>query len=148
MSIRTGTVKDESIIEYDFFICHASEDKDEFVRELAELLKRKGAEVWYDEFTLQVGSQLRREIDRGLVKSRFGIVVVSANFFAKDWPQVELDGLFSLRTEENSRILPIWHKVTKDEVAHHSPTLAGIFALNTGVQSIEEIVEKLLGKIE
>ena len=61
---------------YDFFICHASEDKDEVVRELAERLRSRRAKVWYDEFTLSVGSRLRREIERGLVHSRFGIVVV------------------------------------------------------------------------
>ena len=130
---------------YDFFICHASEDKDEFVRELAALLRGRGAMVWYDEFTLRVGSRLRREIDRGLLNSRFGIVVVSEHFFAKDWPQTELDGLFALGSQNTGRILPIWHKVTKDEVARHSPTLADIVALNTGVMSTEEIAEELLG---
>ena len=51
----------ESTKTYDFFICHASEDKDDFVRELAKLLRAGDAEVWYDEFTLKVGSRLRRE---------------------------------------------------------------------------------------
>ena len=134
--------------EYDFFICHAGEDKDDFVRHFAELLVAEGATVWYDEFTLRVGSRLRREIDHGLVSSRFGIVIVSEYFFAKEWPQRELDGLFSLDNEDRRRILPIWHKVTKDEVARHSPTLADIVALNTAVQSTEEIVEKLLEIIE
>lgn len=142
--IPTETSEEESAKTYDFFICHASEDKDDFVRELAELLRAKGARVWYDEFTIRVGNRLRREIDRGLVNSRFGIVIVSDHFFAKEWPQKELDGLFSLDTEEQSRILPIWHKVTKDEVARHSPTLADIVALNTGVQSAEEIADELL----
>ena len=133
---------------YDFFICHASEDKDEVVRELAERLRSRRAKVWYDEFTLSVGSRLRREIERGLVHSRFGIVVVSESFFAKDWPQRELDGLFSLDTKEQSRILPIWHKVTRDEVAQRSPILADLVALNTGVQSIDTIVEELLLKVQ
>ena len=140
----TDSSTTESSISYDFFICHASEDKDDFVRELAELLRTKGAKVWYDEFTLRVGSRLRREIDRGLVSSRFGIVVVSEHFFKKQWPQRELDGLFSLDNQELGRILPIWHKVTKEEVVQHSPTLADILALNTGVQGAEEIAEELL----
>lgn len=133
---------------YDFFICHASEDKKDFVRNLAEILKAKGAIVWYDEFELKVGSKLRREIDRGLIRSKFGIVVVSEHFFTKEWPQRELDGLFSLDTHERSRILPIWHRVTKDEVAKHSPILADIIALNTGIQGVEEIAEQLLRMIQ
>ena len=147
-AIQAETLRNETANTYDFFISHASEDKDDIVRELAERLRSKGAEVWYDEFTLRVGSRLRREIDRGLVNSRFGIVVVSHNFFAKDWPQIELDGLFALDTPQQRRILPIWHKVTKDEVARYSPTLADIVALNTGIQTIEEIAEELFSIIQ
>ena len=77
-----------------------------------------------------------------------GSTSVSESFFAKDWPQRELDGLFSLDTKEQSRILPIWHKVTRDEVAQRSPILADLVALNTGVQSIDTIVEELLLKVQ
>lgn len=56
--------------EYDFFISHASEDKDEIVRDLAEALKENGFDVWYDEFELKVGDSLRKKIDNGLAKSR------------------------------------------------------------------------------
>ena len=129
---------------HDFFICHASEDKDGVVRQLAELLNDKGAKVWYDEFTLRVGSRLRTSIDRGLADSRFGIVVVSDNFFEKDWPQTELDGLFALNAHNDERILPIWHNITKEEVAEHSPTLADILALDTSRKSIEEIARELM----
>ena len=146
--VAPEVIETETVKTYDFFICHASEDKDDVVQELAEILRDKGAEVWYDTFELKVGSRLRREIDRrGLVNSRYGIVVVSSHFFAKDWPQRELDGLFSLDTQDQSKILPIWHKVTKDEVSERSPILAGILALNTGVQSIEEIADELMTRI-
>ena len=142
--IPSWMAQSEPSKNYDFFICHASEDKDDFVRELAEVLRAQGAIVWYDEFTVRIGNRLRREIDRGLVNSKFGIVVVSEHFFAKEWPQRELDGLFSLDAQEQSRILPIWYKVTKDEVARHSPTLADIVALNAGVQSVNEIAKELM----
>ena len=76
---------------YDAFICHASEDKNDFVRPLAERLRQEHVEVWYDEFSLNVGDSLRRSIDRGLAQSRFGIVVLSPSFFRKHWSQWELD---------------------------------------------------------
>jgi hypothetical protein len=72
--------------EHDVFICHASEDKGDFVRPLADELQRQGLRVWYDEFTLKVGDSLRREIDRGLRDARYGVVVLSPAFFVKDWP--------------------------------------------------------------
>lgn len=129
--------------EYDVFISHASEDKESFVKGLAEALRDAGIKVWYDEFSLKWGNSLRREIDRGLANSKFGVVVLSEHFFAKEWPQTELDGLVSLEMAGSSRILPIWHKITKDEVTRHSPTLAQRLALNTSVHSTDDIVEEL-----
>ena len=128
---------------YDFFISHASEDKDSFVRGLAEALQAKKTKVWYDEFTLVVGDSLRRKIDQGLRNSRYGIVVLSKNFFAKEWPQRELDGLVSLEVGGLVRILPIWHEISIDEVARYSPTLADKIALNTSLSTTENIADEL-----
>lgn len=77
--------------EYDVFISHASEDKDGVVRPLALALKSKGINVWYDEFELKIGGSLRRKIDQGLSKSKFGIVVISRSFIKKGWTNYELD---------------------------------------------------------
>lgn len=130
---------------HDFFISHASEDKDGFVRQLADALHSRGARVWYDEFTLKIGDSLRRNIDRGLAGSRFGVVVLSEHFFRKEWTNKELDGLVALEVQGRTRILPIWHKVSKDEVARYSPTLADKVALNTSLKSVEEIADELMG---
>ena len=132
---------------FDFFICHASEDKEGFVNELAETLKGQGAKIWYDEFALQVGDSLRRTIDRGLLHSRYGIVILSENFFKKEWPQRELDGLVALESQGRDRILPLWYKVTRNEVADFSPILADKVALSVSSYSMKKIVEKLLVKL-
>jgi hypothetical protein len=78
---------------YDLLICHASEDKDDFVRPLAEALQKQRVEVWYDEFCLKLGDSIRRVLNKGLSQARFGIVVLSESFFKKKWTQYELDGL-------------------------------------------------------
>jgi hypothetical protein len=83
--------------KFDVFISHASEDKDEVVRPLAYALQASGLGVWYDEFELRIGDSLRRKIDRGLVSSRFGVVVLSKAFFGRGWPEYELDGLVTRR---------------------------------------------------
>lgn len=142
--------ENESFKRYDYFLCHACEDKEDFVRPLAEAIRSKGAVVWYDEFTVVWGDKLRRKIDEGLVNSRFGVVVLSEHFFNKEWPQRELDGLVALETASPSekRILPIWHKISKDEVARYSPTLADTIALNTSLLSIEEIADRMMGIIQ
>ncbi len=128
---------------YDAFISHATEDKEEIVRALAELLQENGFSIWYDEFQLRVGDSLRRSIDKGLANSRFGIVILSPHFFDKNWPQYELDGLIAKEMAGGERILPIWHKVSKDEVISYSPTLADRVALNTATLTIEELAQKL-----
>lgn len=132
---------------HDVFICHASEDKDDFVRPLAERLRAFHLDVWYDEFTLTIGASLREAIDRGLAHSRFGIVVLSANFFRKSWPQRELNGLVARQTaEHHDIILPIWHGIGRDEILRYSPTLADTFAVPSEL-GLDAVVEALLRKL-
>jgi TIR domain len=106
---------------YDAFICHASDDKETFVRPLAEALRRFGVSVWYDEFSLEIGDSISRQIDKGIAEARFGIVVISRAFIQRRWPTHELRGLVSRDVEEDLKILPIWHGVSEDEVAAFSP---------------------------
>jgi hypothetical protein len=127
----------------DFFISHATEDKEEIVRPLAEAIECAGFKVWYDEFSLTWGDSLREKIDEGLRISRYGIVIFSSNFFQKRWTNYELNGLVTREMDGHKVILPIWHKVTKDEVMSYSPSLADKLALNTSLHSIDEIVEQL-----
>lgn len=129
--------------EYDFFISHASEDKEAFVRILADNLKIAGFSVWYDEFELKIGDSLRKKIDQGLSKCKYGIVVVSPDFMKKNWTEYEFNGMIAREMNGQKVILPIWHKVTKDEVLAFSPSLADKMALNTGTNSIEEITNHL-----
>lgn len=130
-------------VKYDLFISHASEDKEDFVRPLAETLENIGVKVWYDEFTLKVGDSLRKRIDQGLVNSRFGTVILSTAFCSKNWTQYELDSMVAREMNGHKMILPIWHRITKDEVMKFSPALADKVALNTSMQSIEEIAGQL-----
>lgn len=134
---------EESDKEFDFFISHASEDKDEIVRDLADALKQNGFEVWYDEFELKIGDSLRKKIDSGLINSRFGIVIISPSFVKKNWTEYELNGMVAREMNGHKVILPIWHKISKDEVLKFSPTLADKMALNTSIHSTQEIIDAL-----
>lgn len=133
----------ESDKEYDVFISHASEDKEDVVRPLAKSLKEKGISVWYDEFELKIGDSLRRKIDQGLSKSRFGIVVISRAFIKKGWTNYELDGLMTKAISGEQILLPIWHDITKQEVIDYSPSLADKVARNTSQETVEEIAEEI-----
>jgi len=134
---------DEPEVEYDLFISHASNDKKDLVEPLVEALQALGVKVWYDKQALRVGDSLRKKIDHGLSNSRFGTVVLSSAFFAKQWPQYELDGMTALEMDGRKMILPIWHKTSKSEVIKFSPTLADKVALNSSTMTIEEIANEL-----
>jgi hypothetical protein len=135
--------------DYDVFISHATEDKDAIVRPLAHALRDEGLSVWYDEFELRVGSSLRRNIDSGLANSRFGVVVLSDAFFTKGWTNYELDGLVTrdIASGGGQIILPIWHRVTKDEVMGYSPSLADKVALRSSDSTVQEMAAEIAGVI-
>jgi hypothetical protein len=132
---------------YDVFICHASADKADFVRPLVEALRNQHIEVWYDEKSIKLGDSLRRAIDKGLSKSRFGIVVLSKAFFARNWPQYELDALAEREMAGNDKVLlPVWHGVTHQDVMEYSPALAGRKAVSSS-EGIAKVVQEILSVI-
>lgn len=124
------------------FISYASEDKDAVARPLAEALQECGYDVWFDEFSLELGDSLRVSIDEGLAKCAFGVVVLSKHFFAKDWPQIELDGLLAAPDGHRKIILPIVHELTHKEVARYSPILAGRLYANFKGE-IDQVVKRI-----
>jgi len=134
---------DTVVRKYDVFISHASEDKNEVVRPLANALKDLGLIVWYDEFELKIGDSLRRKIDKGLANSRFGIVVLSKSFINKGWTNYELDGIITKAVSGEQTVLPIWHGITKQEVIDYSPSLADKLARNTSSYTIDEIAKEI-----
>ena len=129
--------------ESDLFISHASEDKADFVKSLADELINQGVSVWYDEYALRIGDSLRKSIDKGLSQSRFGLIILSKSFFEKNWTQYELNGLVAKEMEGEKVILPIWHNISKDEILKLSPSLVDKFALNSATNTVQEIAEKV-----
>jgi hypothetical protein len=128
--------------QWDVFISHASEDKESFVRPLAGALEETGLRVWFDATALTVGDSLRGKIDEGLSHSRYGIVVLSPNFFVKTWPQQELDGLVSKEVSGIKVILPVWHNIDFEGVQARSPMLAGRLAAKSSV-GMKSVVREL-----
>jgi len=133
-------------MSWDFFISHASEDKAAIAKPLADRLKAEGFQVWYDEYTLTLGDNLRQSIERGLAASRFGIVILSPNFFAKKWTQLELDGLFALERPGRKKILPVWHNVTAADVERFSSFLAMRLGVATSA-GLEHVLTKIVEAI-
>jgi hypothetical protein len=129
---------------YDFFISHASKDKEDFVDGLVAAARDAGLDVWYDQTAITWGDSIRQKIDEGLRRSFFGVVVLSPNFFERPWTKYELDGIVQRDLTGAGRLLPIWHRLTQDDVAAKAPSLAGRLALPTSTYSTGQIVDELL----
>lgn len=136
--------ENERVFEWDVFVSHASEDKEKFVRPLADLLSRLGVKAWYDETELKPGDSLSRSLDKGLSLSRHGIVVLSKAFFTKVWTEHELRGLIAREIGSDAVILPVWYGVTRDEVLAYSPPLADKVAVVAAEKSAAEVAVEIL----
>ncbi|HCW50215.1 MAG TPA: hypothetical protein DGP25_09680 [Brevundimonas sp.] len=133
---------------YDFFVSHATADKKDFVDGLVSRAEAAGLQVWYDSSELVWGDSIRQKIDDGLRRSYFGVVVLSPNFFDRPWTQYELDAIVQRDLSGSGRLLPIWHRLSQDDVVRIAPSLAGRLALPTSTYSTEQIVGELVAMRE
>ena len=133
-------------MKWDLFISHASEDKSALVDWLALALKNDGYRVWYDKFSLEPGDSLRRSIDEGMAESAVGCVVLSQNYFRKEWAKRELDALIGQQISGGKLVIPIWLNVTVADVALFSPLLAGTVAI-IAAQGFDHVLSELKRKI-
>ena len=145
-SIRQQPMKDQDskTDQWDVFISYASEDKESVARPLAQALQESGLTVWFDDAVLKVGDSLRRKIDEGLAKSRFGVVVLSNSFFSKGWPQYELDGMIMKSVSGEQQVLPVLHDLTREQLRSHSPSLADSISRSTSEWSVGQIAQEMI----
>ena len=126
----------------DYFLCHAWDDRKEAAKELHDLLVSKGASVWFSEKDVLLGSTLLREIDKGLAKSRTGIVLVTPAFL-RGLPKMGIaDKELSALLAQN-RLIPVAHNTTFEELCEISPMLASRSGLSTAEESLSDIAAKL-----
>lgn len=145
-SIPQFTEVSEGDEEYDVFVSHAWEDKESFVDEFVLELESRNIKVWYDRQQIKWGDSMRKKIDDGLKKSKFGVAVLSPNYIAegKYWTKAELDGLFQLESINGKTLLPIWHELTKAQVIKYSPLIASKLAMTTANMTAAEIADELV----
>mgnify|MGYP000114934651 CR=1 FL=1 len=126
----------------DVFLCHAWDDRKGSAKELHDMLESKGVSVWFSEKDVALGSPLMREIDKGLVKSRVGIVLVTPLFLKRisggSIADKELSALLA-----RDLIVPIVHDTTYEDLRDVSPLLGSRSGLSTIEDSMEEIASKL-----
>ncbi len=129
-----------SLPEYDVFISHANKDKENLIEELYKSLKKLGVKIFYDKEELEWGDNWKDRILNGTKKAEFAIIVISENFFDREWTEREL-GEFLNRQNRNGQklILPILHNISVEQLKEKYPTVADIQAIDSSKYSCDEI---------
>lgn len=138
-----ASMKKKSVIrkQYDVFISHASKDKSDYVDLLNMAVKRLGINVFYDTDVLSWGDNWKQVILDGTANSEFAIIVISKNFFDREWTEKELGEFLNQQNESGQKIvLPLLYNITLDELKEHYPELGDIQCINSNDCSKEEIV--------
>jgi hypothetical protein len=133
--------------EYDAFISHAVEDKIPIANELCAKLERAGLKIWYSGKELGIGDSIEKTIEKGLNRSRYGIVIFSPTYLAKNWTIREFYTLLAKEIEEQKVILPVLYNITLDELKNKDLVMADRFAVNSD-KGIDFVVERLVREIK
>ena len=124
------------------FLCHAWDDRAGAAKELYDMLELRGVSVWFSEKDVQLGTPLMREIDRGLAKSRVGIVLVTPAFLRRIQGQSIADKELSALLARD-QLIPIVHGTTFEELRDVSPLLGSRSGLSTAENPMAEIAAQL-----
>lgn len=140
--VRQNVEKQASLDLRDIFLCHAWDDRQGAAKELHGLLEDRGVKVWFSEKDIVLGAPFLREIDKGLAKSRVGIVLVTPNFLKRIRGESIADKELSVLLQQG-QLVPIMHGTTFEALREVSPMLASRNGLSTAEDTMGEVATKL-----
>lgn len=126
----------------DVFLCHAWDDRRGAATELNDLLVAEGVSVWFSEKDIVLGQPFLREIDRGLAKSRTGLVLVTPALLKR----IDSRGVSDKELSEllaRDLLIPVVHETTYDDLRTVSPLLGSRHGLSTAEDSMAAIATKV-----
>lgn len=128
----------------DLFLCHAWSDRKVAAKELYDFLVERKVSVWFSEVDLALGTLMLREIDKGLAKSRMGIVLVTPAFLERVQKEGSVSDKELSALLRRNKLIPILHNTTYEELEDVSPMLASRTGLTTGEeQTMSDVADKL-----
>jgi hypothetical protein len=127
---------------WDIFLCHAWDDRAGAAKELHDLLVSRGVKVWFSEKDVALGTPLLREIDKGLAKSRIGLVLVTPALLRRLQGESIADKELSVLLARD-QLVPIVHGTTYEALREVSPMLASRTGLSTGENPMADVATKL-----
>jgi conserved domain protein len=134
------TYQAKTLPKYDVFLSHANADKQSIVDELNNSLEKLGIKIFYDKKSLEWGDKWKNRILEGTKKAEFAIIVISDNFFDREWTEKELNELLNRQNRNGQKlILPIVHTITNEDLRKKYPSVAEIQALDSKNYTCDEI---------
>ena len=140
--VRQNIEKQAFLDLRDIFLCHAWDDRQGAAKDLHDLLEAHNVRVWFSEKDIALGTPFLREIDKGLAKSRVGIVLVTPNFLKRIRGESIADKELSVLLHQG-QLVPIMHGTTFEALREVSPMLASRNGLSTADDTMEEVAAKL-----
>lgn len=140
--VRANIERQASLDLRDYFLCHAWDDRQGPAKELNDLLEARGVKVWFSEKDIVLGVPFVREIDKGLAKSRVGLVLVTPYFLKRIKGEGIADKELSVLLQQG-QLIPIMHGTTYDALREVSPMLASRNGLSTLEDTMAEVATKL-----
>lgn len=141
--VRENVEKRASVPDLrDVFLCHAWDDRKGAAQELHDLLESRGVSVWFSEKDVLLGTTLLREIDKGLAKSRVGIVLVTPALLRR----LEGEGIADKELSAllaRDLLVPIVHGTTYEALREVSPLLGSRSGLSTAEEPMANVAAKL-----
>ena len=126
--------------QYDVFISHANKDKLDYVDSLYMAIRKLGVNIFYDSEVLSWGDDWKKVSLEGTEQSEFAIIVISENFFGREWTERELEEFLKRQNTSGQKIvLPLLHNVSLDMLEERYPLLADIQCIDTVRYSKEDI---------
>lgn len=111
-------------VGWDFFVSHASEDKEDFVDGLVARLKALNLSVWYDKEQILVGDSIVARIEEGLRQSRSAVIVISPRSIKKaGWVPAEWEVLLEQQITSGKPVFPVLLDIDHAEMKAEKPFL-------------------------
>lgn len=130
----------KTLPEYDVFISHANKDKEDLIEELYQSLQKLGISIFYDKESLEWGDNWKERILNGTKKAEFAIIVISENFFDREWTERELSEFLNRQNRNGQKlILPIVHNITMQQLQEKYPNVADIQAIDSSKYNCDQI---------
>ena len=153
--------------KYDVFLCHAGEDKEDFVYPLNKELKEKHQIVSFiDTVSLREGGMAQTDIAEAIIQSPFFVVVLSHEFKGKPYPEAEVKAAFEFdEVKSDSRkfysrykkIIPVFYKITVNDCSESTVTILKKLARINGIEKktdenvssfVTRVAERIRGHVE